>query len=124
VLSANDKKQLPQADIYLQKFGRIESITCLNAEDKAPESAIALVGEMRILIPMAGLIDKEAEVARLNKEILKLEKDLPRIEGKLNNPKFVDKAPAAVIDKEKEKLASIQSSLINFNEQLVKIKAL
>jgi valyl-tRNA synthetase len=123
-MSANDKKQLPQADIYLQKFGRIESITCLNAEDKAPESAIALVGEMRILIPMAGLIDKEAEVARLNKEILKLEKDLPRIEGKLNNPKFVDKAPAAVIDKEKEKLASIQSSLINFNEQLVKIKAL
>jgi len=123
-ISANDEKQLPEAEIYLQKFGRIESITHLNPEDTAPESAIALVNELRILIPMAGLIDKQAEIARLEKEIQKLEKDLPRIEGKLNNPKFVDKAPAAVIDKEKEKLANIQNSLINFNEQLVKINAL
>lgn len=123
-ISAEDEKHLPQADIYLQKFGRIESITRLTADDTVPESAISLVGDLRILIPMAGLIDKEAEIARLEKEIQKLEKDLPRIEGKLNNPKFVDKAPAAVIDKEKEKLATIQSSLINFNEQLVKIKAL
>ncbi len=123
-ISANDEKYLPQADIYLQKFGRIESITCLTAEDTAPESAIALVGNLRILIPMAGLIDKQAEIARLEKEIQKLEKELPRIEGKLNNPKFVDKAPAEVIDKEKGRLATIQSSLVNFNEQLIKIQAL
>jgi len=123
-ISANDEKYLPQADIYLQKFGRIESITCLTAEDTAPESAIALVGDLRILIPMAGLIDKQAEIARLEKEIQKLEKELPRIEGKLNNPKFVDKAPAEVINKEKGKLATIQSSLVNFNEQLIKIQAL
>ncbi len=123
-LSTNDEKQLPQAEIYLQKFGRIESITRLNTGDTAPESAIALVGELRILIPMAGLIDKEAELARLEKEIARLEKDLPRIQGKLNNPKFVDKAPEAVINKEKEKLATIKSSLENFNEQLLKIRAL
>jgi valyl-tRNA synthetase len=48
----------------------------------------------------------------LEKEIARLEKDLPRIEGKLNNPKFVDKAPATVIEKEKEKLANIQLSLV------------
>jgi len=123
-MSSNDEKQLPQAQIYLQKFGRIESITHLNTDDTAPESAIALVGELRILIPMAGLIDKEAELARLEKEIARLEKSLPRIEGKLNNPKFVDKAPEAVINKEKEKLATIKSSLENFNEQLLKIRAL
>jgi len=123
-LSSNDEKYLPQADIYLQKFGRIESITRLAPEDTVPESAIALVGDLRILIPMAGLIDKEAEIARLEKEIQKLKKDLPRIEGKLNNPKFVDKAPMEVIEKEKEKLATIQSSLVNFNEQLIKIQAL
>ncbi len=123
-MSSNDKKQLPQAEIYLKKLGRIESITHLNTDDTAPESAIALVGELRILIPMAGLIDKEAELARLEKEITRLEKSLPRIEGKLNNPKFVDKAPEAVINKEKEKLTAIKNSLENFNEQLLKIRAL
>ncbi len=123
-MSSNDEKQLPQAEIYLKKLGRIESITHLNTDDTAPESAIALVGELRILIPMAGLIDKEAELARLEKEITRLEKSLPRIEGKLNNPKFVDKAPEAVINKEKEKLTAIKNSLENFNEQLLKIRAL
>ncbi|MCK5354163.1 MAG: class I tRNA ligase family protein, partial [Methyloprofundus sp.] len=123
-VTETDQQYLPQAQVYLQKIGRIESISCLTEGDTAPESAIALVNEMRILIPMAGLIDKQAEIARLEKEIAKLEKDLPRIEGKLNNPKFVDKAPAAVIEKEKEKLAKAQSSLLNFNEQLIKIQAL
>ncbi|MBT5966645.1 MAG: class I tRNA ligase family protein, partial [Gammaproteobacteria bacterium] len=123
-MSLTDQQHLPQAQIYLQKLGRIESISCLAKGETAPESAIALVNELRILIPMAGLIDKEAEITRLEKEIARLEKDLPRIEGKLNNPKFVDKAPAAVIEKEKEKLANIQLSLVNFNEQLLKIQAL
>ncbi len=109
---------------YLLKLGRVESITVLSADNIAPESAISLVGEMKILIPMAGLIDKDAEIARLEKEIAKIQKDLPRIEGKLNNPKFIDKAPEAVINKEKDKLAALHSSLKNLEEQLVKIKAL
>jgi valyl-tRNA synthetase len=79
---------------------------------------------MKILIPMAGLIDKNAEIARLEKEITRIEKDLPRIEGKLNNPKFIDKAPQEVIAKEKDKLATLKSSLHNLNEQLTKIRAL
>ncbi len=123
-MSTTDQQYLPQAQVYLQKLGRIETIHCLTESETAPESAIALVNELRILIPMAGLIDKKAEIIRLEKEISKLEKDLPRIEGKLNNPKFVDKAPAEVINKEKEKLANIHNSLANFNEQLLKIQAL
>jgi valyl-tRNA synthetase len=82
------------------------------------------VGGMKILIPMAGLIDKEAELLRLEKEIGKIEKDLPRIEGKLNNPAFVDKAPEDVIEKEREKLANLHSSLNNLRTQYLKIKAL
>ena len=109
---------------YLQKLGRLESITWLSSEDQAPESAIALVGEMKILIPMAGLIDKEAELARLDKEIQKISKEMPRIEGKLNNPGFVDKAPAEVIDKEKAKLAELRSLLGNLEQQQRKIQAL
>jgi hypothetical protein len=69
----------------------------LDDESDAPESAIALVGDMKILIPMAGLIDKDAELKRLDKEIGKLRGDIERIEKKLANPSFVDKAPAAVV---------------------------
>ncbi len=123
-MAATDTQHLSRAQVYLQKLGRIENISCLTEKETAPESAIALLNEMRILIPMAGLIDKEAEIARLEKAIAKLEKDLPRIEGKLNNPTFVDKAPADVIEKEKEKLNKAKSSLLNFNEQLLKIQAL
>jgi valyl-tRNA synthetase len=73
---------------------------------------------------MAGLIDKEAELARLEKEIQKINNDLPRIEGKLNNPAFVDKAPQEVIDKEKAKMAELRSMLNNLEQQQLKIQAL
>lgn len=122
--SASDRSFLSSSQIYLLKLGRLENITWLNANDSVPESAIALVGELKILIPMAGLIDKDAELARLSKEILRIEKELPRIEGKLNNPAFVDKAPADVIVKERDKLADLQLTLKNLTEQFVKISAL
>ncbi|WP_031433767.1 valine--tRNA ligase [Methylomarinum vadi] len=122
--SAGDQALLQDNRTYLLKLGRLETIELLGVNDATPESAIALVGDMKILIPMAGLIDKEAELSRLTKEIQKIEKELPRIEGKLNNANFIDKAPAAVIAKEREKLANLQSSLGNLNEQLQKIKAL
>ncbi|MGZ0077126.1 valine--tRNA ligase [Methylomonas sp. YC3] len=122
--SDTDQAYLKDSESYLLKLGRLESITWLAADDDAPESAIALVGDMKILIPMAGLIDKDAELARLEKEIQRIEKELPRIEGKLSNAAFVDKAPPEVIDKEREKRAGLQSSLTNLKEQYAKIKAL
>jgi len=122
--SATDQQYLTNNTVYLKKLGRLESITWLNSDDITPESAIALVGEMKILIPMAGLIDKEAELARLEKEIQKIKNDLPRVEGKLSNPTFIDKAPADVIDKEKAKLADLRSSLNNLEQQQCKIREL
>lgn len=122
--TTSDLAFLKTSKEYLLKLGRIESITLLDANETAPESAMSLIGEMKILIPIAGLIDKDAEIARLEKEILKIQKELPRIEGKLNNPKFIDKAPEEVIAKEKEKLAVLHSSQRSLEEQLVKIKAL
>jgi valyl-tRNA synthetase len=122
--SLADQAALQASETYLLKLGRLESITWLRASDNAPESAIALVGDMKILIPMAGLIDKEAELARLEKEIQKINNDLPRVEGKLNNPAFVDKAPQEVIDKEKAKMAELRSMLNNLEQQQLKIQAL
>jgi valyl-tRNA synthetase len=119
-----DRRSLDNNQVYLQKLGRLEAITWLGNDETAPESAMALVGDMKILIPMAGLIDKEAELARLEKEIQKIHNDLPRVEGKLNNPAFVDKAPPEVIDKEKAKLADLRSMLNNLEEQQRKIRAL
>ena len=106
---------------YLKNLGRIESVTWLDTAQEAPESATALVGEMKILIPMAGLIDKEAEEARLGKEIAKLGNDISRVESKLSNANFVDKAPPAVVDKERQKLSDLNTALQQLTEQLTKI---
>jgi len=122
--SAFDQQALNNNLAYLKRLGRLESITWLTPEEITPESAIALVGELNILIPMAGLIDKEAELARLEKEIQKILNDLPRVEGKLSNPTFIDKAPPDVIDKEKAKLADLRSTLNNLEQQKTKIQAL
>ena len=73
---------------------------------------------------MAGLIDKEAELARLAKSIDKLEKDADRTRGKLSNEKFVGKAPEAVINIEKAKLADAESALAKLVEQITQISAL
>ena len=122
--SEQDQQRLTDNRLLLEKLARIESITTLNATDEAPQSAIALVGDMQVLIPMAGLIDKNAELERLNKEIEKLEKEASRISGKLSNASFIDKAPAAVIEKERAKQLDITSKLSNLNDQKEKIATL
>ena len=87
-------------------------------------AATQLVGDMEVLVPMAGLIDKAAELARLDKEIAKLDKDIQRLSGKLGNPGFIDKAPAAVVEKEKEKLQGQQHARLRLVEQRGEIEAL
>ncbi len=115
-------------EVYLNKYinilntlSKMATIDKLATNDEAPESATALVGEMKILIPLAGLIDKEQEAARLNKEIEKLEKQKMVSEGKLNNKKFVSSAPEAIVNTEKERLASAESAITDLSEQLKKI---
>ncbi len=115
-------------EVYLNKYinilntlSKMATIDKLATNDEAPESATALVGEMKILIPLAGLIDKEQEAARLNKEIEKLEKQKMVSEGKLNNKKFVSSAPEAIVNTEKERLASTESAITDLSEQLKKI---
>jgi valyl-tRNA synthetase len=122
--SAEDRQFVANNTAYLQKIARLESIAWLDADGIPPESAIALVGELQLLIPMAGLIDKQAELERLNKEIQRISKDLPRIEGKLSNASFVEKAPAEVLQKEQEKLADLRSQLQNLEAQFNKISQL
>ncbi|EXJ13212.1 valine--tRNA ligase [Imhoffiella purpurea] len=122
--SDQDRIWLETARPYLDFLARTESITVLDDESEAPESAIALVGGMKLLIPMAGLIDKEAELKRLDKEIARLTDDIARTEKKLENPSFVDKAPEAVVRKERDKLAQHAAAIDNLRAQREKIAAL
>ncbi|MCU7933819.1 MAG: valine--tRNA ligase [Candidatus Thiodiazotropha sp. (ex Dulcina madagascariensis)] len=122
--SDNDEALAERHRHFLDFLARTESIEVLAADDQEPESATALVGEMKVLIPLAGLIDKEAEIKRLEKEIGRLQNDADRTEKKLSNPKFVDKAPEAVVQKERDKLAETQKALESLQTQLVKIQNL
>lgn len=123
-VSAEDQRRLTENEALLKKLARLESITVLAAGDEAPLSATALVGEMEVLVPMAGLIDKGAELARLDKEIQRLQGEVQRVGGKLSNPSFVDKAPAEVIEKERAKLAEAEQALGKLAEQHARISSL
>ena len=109
---------------YLDFLARTKSAEILAAGDDGPESATALVGEMKLLIPLSGLIDKDAELERLNKEMSRLQQDLERCEKKLANPGFVDKAPDAVIQKERNKMEEAKSALRQLEEQANRIGAI
>ena len=127
LLADTDEKDRSYAErhrAYLDFLARVESIEVLSPEDAGPESATALVGDMKILIPLAGLIDKAAELARLEKEIAKLRGDIERTAKKLENPSFVDKAPAAVVEKERDKLEQAGKALGQLTAQAEKIRAL
>ncbi|MFT5276780.1 MAG: valyl-tRNA synthetase, partial [Granulosicoccus sp.] len=123
-VSATDQGRLDKIGGYLAKLAKLESVTHLAGGEKAPASATALVGEMEILIPMAGLIDKEAELARLNKAAEKIEKDAQRTKGKLSNESFVSKAPEAVIEKERAKLVDMEMQLSKISAQKAEIEAI
>jgi len=102
----------------------LESIQRLDDTSEAPESATALVGDMKILIPMSGLIDKDAELARLKREIDKLKKAVNSSEQKLANPGYVEKAPSHVVAREQQKVADMQASLAQLQTQRDKILAM
>ncbi|CZR21524.1 Valine--tRNA ligase [Legionella pneumophila] len=102
------KERIAKYEKILKTLSKIDKINYLAPDEKVPVSATAVLGEIELLIPMADLIDKEAELSRLNKELAKLNKDIELAQGKLNNPKFTDKAPEEIIAKEKDKLAQAQ----------------
>ncbi len=122
--SADDVARLNDNQTFLKSLAKLEDIKVLAAGEEAPMATTQLVGSMEVLVPMAGLIDKEKESARLNKEIERFAKEVARFEGKLNNEKFISKAPADVVEKEKAKLAEAQTAKAKLEEQLEAIKAL
>ena len=120
----SDQAKLEEYRPYLEKLAKLESIQWLNPGEEVPAAATQLHGEIEILVPMAGLIDVGAERARLEKEIAKLETGLKAVSAKLNNKKFMDNAPEAVIAKERGKAQQMSGALTALQEKLEELMTL
>lgn len=123
-VSDEQRKILAENDRLLKAMAKLDSAQVLSADENAPLSVAKLVGNVEVLIPMAGFINKEAELARLTKEIEKMRGEITRIENKLSNEAFVAKAPEAVIAKEREKMQEYQNGLEKLQTQYQAIENL
>ena len=123
-ISETDCKILAENDRLLKAIAKLDDVKVLNAGEEAPLSVTKLIGNAELFVPMAGFINKEAELARLNKEIEKLNNEVARIENKLSNEAFVAKAPEQVIAKEREKMAEYAEGLEKLKQQYQAIERL
>ncbi|KHS94769.1 valine--tRNA ligase [Pectobacterium polaris] len=123
-VTAQAQRRVEENRSFIQTLARLESITLLPAGDKGPVSVTKLIEGAELLIPMAGLIDKAAELDRLTKEVAKIEAEIERIESKLSNEGFVARAPEAVVAKEREKLDGYAVAKAKLLEQHAVITAL
>jgi valyl-tRNA synthetase len=122
-LSDSDRtRAMAQGDLICA-IARLDSLT-IQEQGEAPLSATQLVGRMEVLVPMAGLIDVDAEIKRLEKEVDKAQKEMARLQAKLGNTNFVANAPDDVVAKEQEKLAEARTSHDKFADQIRKLQAL
>jgi valyl-tRNA synthetase len=119
-----DRKFAKQNEHLLTRVGRVESVRSLAADEEAPASATALLGNMRLLVPMAGLIDVEVEKARLGKQRERGNTDLERLRSKLDNQDFVNNAPADVVTKTRQQAAELELQISQLDEQLTRLDGL
>ncbi|MDC8013629.1 valine--tRNA ligase [Tahibacter soli] len=122
--SASDKARATKFAAAIGFLAKVESQRWLDAGEAEPAASTAIVGELKILIPLAGLIDIGAEKARLEKEIKRVEGEIGKCHAKLGNESFVANAPAAVVDEMKQRLAEFTTTLAGLREQAGKLGAL
>ena len=108
----------------LERVGRIESVRVLDDGKETPAAATALLGNMQLLVPMAGLIDVEAEVSRLTRQREKANNNLNKASEKLSSSKFVKNAPAAIVEQEKIRVNHFEQQIAKLDEQLKRLQTL
>jgi valyl-tRNA synthetase len=109
---------------YLLQLGRFQSVDKISGEQRIPQSAMSLVGQLKVLVPLGEVIDKQTELERLTKELEKFHKELMRSNGKLENPRFIDKAPKQVVDKERQRVTEINLAIDKLKTQLEEVRGL
>jgi valyl-tRNA synthetase len=120
--SERERQWLHRNQPAIRVLARLDSI---GAAETEPENAVvALAGDMTLLVPLADLIDPEAELERLEKELQKLKNERDRIEKKLGNSQFVERAPAEVVEKEKARFEETAGSITKLEQQYERIKSL
>ncbi len=122
--SASDLDRYARNEAAIRRLAGLASATPLAAGEAPPQAAAALLGDLRILVPMAGLIDVEAELARLGKRRGKVEQELAKANGKLSNANFVKNAPVEVVTQERERLEGFKRELAQLAEQLERVASL
>jgi valyl-tRNA synthetase len=119
--SESDQRRAAEHVSLLERVGRVESVTLLADGEEPPAAATALLDETRLLVPMKGMIDVDAERKRLGRQMDKVQADLSRARGKLDNPNFVNNAPADVVTQEKQRAAEFERQVAQLSEQLEKL---
>jgi valyl-tRNA synthetase len=100
---------LEQGETYIRSLTAAGLVTIVPAADRPPECAVAVLPDVEIILPLAGLIDHKAEAAKLKKALADLDRQLPGLEGKLKNESFLARAPADVVEQTRAKLAELRS---------------
>ena len=122
IIGANSQEHLAtlqETASYMVILATLENIDIqLELAEKPDQAVTAVVQGIEIFLPLSGLIDMEKEIARLEKEVEKVNGEIDRIAKKLGNEGFVAKAPAAVIEKEKEKMAQYEANKAALVERL------
>jgi valyl-tRNA synthetase len=122
--SSDDRRRVNENMALLQRVGRVESVRLLGVHEDPPASATALIDELRLLVPMKGIIDVDAERQRLGKQRENVEVELRKARGKLGNPNFVNNAPADVVTQERQRESEFERQLKQLSEQLGKLDEL
>jgi valyl-tRNA synthetase len=107
---------------WLTRLAGLEGIRALAPGEAAPESATALIGDLTLLVPMAGLIDPKAEIERLTKRIAKNESDIAKLKGKLGNENFVRNAPPEVVAADRARVAELEAQNASLATQLARVR--
>ncbi len=127
-ISDEETACLSRIENQFKSLAKVDTLTIVNAGDGAdkelPLSSSSMVGQLKVLVPMKGLIDPTAELNRLAKAQEKLVKQAESLRSKLSNESFVSKAPANVVESEKAKLAEMDTQLAEMNKQIEQLKAI
>ncbi|MCZ6619681.1 MAG: class I tRNA ligase family protein, partial [Gammaproteobacteria bacterium] len=122
--SRNDRQLSASTESLFKRLANIDDIQWLEDETEPPPNALTLVGDLKVMVPLGGLIDVEAERARLAKEVQKKEQDLNRQEAKLEDENFVAKAPREVVAKVRNKAEETRAALATLQAQLDSLNTL
>jgi valyl-tRNA synthetase len=117
-----DRSRIAAHGAYLSRLAGLETLQVLEAGATAPPAALAVVGGMRALVPMAGLIDPQAELARLDKRAAKLRDEIKRATAKLANESFVRNAPPEVVAQEHGRVAEFERTLASLEAQSLRVR--